>query len=320
MKRTDLLKINNLDVSYGDAKVLRDISVTVQPRSILGIVGESGSGKSTLISTVMGILDKGGTICNGKIIYKDMELLKLSREELRKIRGSEIALVMQNPAASFNPVRKIKYQLHAAVRSHGSLSCKEADERMLELLARMNLPDGNRIMNSYAFEMSGGMCQRTSIAMAMVLRPQLLFADEPTSALDVTVQAMVVGELMNLRNGYGTSVVIVSHNMGVISHMSDRIAVMYAGMILEYGGKNEIIMKPFHIYTQNIIKAIPRMDAPAPCGIAAFRYNGTARGCPVQYGCPNCSPKCIKEVPPLKEIDSGHFVRCWLAYAERKII
>jgi oligopeptide/dipeptide ABC transporter ATP-binding protein len=311
--KVDLLKIENLDVNYGDAPILRGVSMTVQPKRILGIVGESGSGKSTLILATMGILGKGGTIINGKIYFNDVELLKLSREEMRRVRGNEIALIMQNPIASFSPVRIIKHQLHEAVRSHGSLSCAEADERMLELLSRMKLPGGKRIMNSYAFEMSGGMCQRTSVAMAMVLRPQLLLADEPTSELDVTVQAQVVEELMNLRNEYGASIVIVSHNMGVISHMADQIAVMHAGMILEYGEKRELIEHPVHMYTKNIIKAIPRLDAPPPRGVISFKFDRTLKGCPIQIGCPNCFSKCIEETPAIREVKSGHFVRCWLA-------
>lgn len=313
MKATDLLNIENLDVNYGDAPILRGISMTVQSKRILGIVGESGSGKSTLILATMGIMGKGGTIINGKIFFNNVELLKLSREGMRRIRGNEISLIMQSPIASFCPVRKIKDLLHEAVRSHGSISCAEADERMIELLSHMKLPDVKRIMNSYAFEMSGGMCQRTSVAMAMVLRPKLLLADEPTSELDVTVQAQVVEELMNLRNEYDTSIVIVSHNMGVISHMADQIAVMYAGMILEYGEKRELIEHPVHIYTKNIIKAIPRLDAPFPSGVKSFKCDRTLKGCPIQIGCPNCFSKCIEETPTIKEVKSGHFVRCWLA-------
>ncbi|MCB8818224.1 ABC transporter ATP-binding protein [Desulfosporosinus shakirovi] len=306
----DLLTIENLEVRYGETPVLQSVSLALQAGSILGIVGESGSGKSTLLLATMGILGRKGSIQDGRIIYQGTDLLQLSAEKMRRIRGKEIALIMQNPNSSFCPVRKIKHQLHEAVRSHGDLSGSEADRRMLELLARMNLPDGKRIMNSYAFQMSGGMCQRTAIAVAMVLRPQLLLADEPTSALDVTVQAQVIKEIMNLRTEFGTSVVIVSHNMGVISHMADQIAVMYGGLILEYGVKDEIIGNPAHRYTQNIIRAIPRLGAPAPRGIAVFQHERRTQGCPVQKSCPNYADQCLTKTPPLKEISKGHFLRC----------
>ena len=313
MREQDLLTINNLEVRYGETPVLQRVSLALQPGRILGIVGESGSGKSTLVSAIMGILGRKGFLAEGKIIYQGRDLGQLSPEEMRRIRGREIALIMQNPAAAFSPVRKIKHQLHEAVRSHGELSAAEADGRLLELLARMKLPEGRRIMNSYAFQLSGGMCQRLAIAMAMVLRPRLLLADEPTSALDVTVQAQVVRELMNLRSEFGTAVVMVSHNMGVVAHMADEIAVMYGGLILEYGEKQEIIGNPLHPYTQNIIRAIPRLDRPAPRGIAVFRQEKDIQGCPVQRGCPDYREECQRQIPPLREVVGGHFIRCRLA-------
>lgn len=308
-----LLSVQDLHVCYKSAPVLRGVSMDVRPGEILGVVGESGSGKSTTIYAALGILGNGGVISHGSIRYKDAELSAMPVETLRKLRGSRLALIAQNPMQSFHPMRKIKSQLHELVRCHGGISCLEAEERMLALLERMKLPDGKRLLDSYAFEMSGGMCQRASIAMAMVLQPELLFADEPTSALDVTVQAQVVEELMHIRGDFGTAIMIVSHNMGVIAHMADRIVVMYAGMVLEYGAPRTLIRTPAHPYTQNLIHAIPRLNAPAPRGVRSCAPDNGAQGCPYYAGCGKAQPECRWELPPLADMGNGHGVRCWLA-------
>jgi oligopeptide/dipeptide ABC transporter ATP-binding protein len=311
MDNADLLSIENLFVSYGNVPILRDVSIAVRKGEIIGIVGESGSGKSTLISAVMGILGKNGTVDAGKIGFDGTDLLTLNREALRRVRGRQIALISQNPMAAFSPVRKIKAQLHEAVRCHNSVSKYEAEQLMLELLAKMKLPNGKRILNSFAFEMSGGMCQRASIAMAMVMHPDLLFADEPTSALDVMVQAQVIGELMKLREEYGISIVIVSHNMGVISHMVDKVVVMYAGVVLECGNKRDIMKYPAHPYTKNIISAIPQLNAPAPKGVTVGISDRRAEGCVFKTGCPYCDTKCERAMPEWRELENGHFIRCF---------
>jgi oligopeptide/dipeptide ABC transporter ATP-binding protein len=309
----DLLAISDVSVEYGIVPILQRVSMNVRRSEILGIVGESGSGKSTTINAIMGILGNGGRITNGSILYDGIDLSKLSAEQMRRIRGSEIALISQNPVSSFHPLRKIGRQLRELVRCHDKMSYREAEDQMLELLSRMNLKDAKRILDSYAFEMSSGMCQRVSVAMAMVLRPGLLLADEPTSALDVTVQAQVVAELMKIRDDFGTSIVIVSHNMGVISHMADQMMVMYAGMVIDCGETAEIIRHPIHPYTQNLIHAIPKLGVPASRGIKTYTYDVTSGGCVFNSGCVYCRPKCTEEMPYLREIKNDRWVRCWFA-------
>lgn len=173
----ELLKIDHLNVAYGDSPILRGVSMSVNPGEILGVVGESGSGKSTTVYATLGILGKGGHVTEGSVRYGEKELLELSREEMRRLRGSDISLIAQNPVESFHPIRKIGSQLRELVKCHGDISYKEAEEQMLEIMSKINLKDGKRLLNSYAFELSGGMCQRVSIAMSMVLKPKLLLAD-----------------------------------------------------------------------------------------------------------------------------------------------
>ncbi len=306
-----LISIEHLNVNYGDVPALRDICLTVQDNQIIGIVGESGCGKSAIICSAMGILGNGGHVSGGDILYRGTSLLSLSAKRFRRLRGKEIALIAQNPIAAFHPTRKIGSQLHELVRSHKGLTCTEADLRILELFKQMNLKEGKQLLNRYAFELSGGMCQRVSIAMAMVLRPQLLFADEPTSALDVITQAQVVKELMKIRENFGTSIVMVSHNMGVISRMAEEIVVMYDGIIVERGKKTHILCHPFHVYTQNLIKAIPRLHAPAAHGVQTFDKTGIAPGCPFGNRCAKRSKICMDQMPPLRHIKNKHWVRCW---------
>lgn len=306
-----LLSIENLNVCYGHTPVLRGVSMTVEPGEVLGVVGESGSGKSTAIYAALGILGTGGAITGGSIHYGGQELSALPSEDLRRLRGKELALIAQHPMASFHPTRRLKSQLRELVRNHGGMTYQEAEERMLALLSGMNLPHGKGILNRYALELSGGMCQRVSIAMAMVLRPKLLFADEPTSALDVTVQAQVVQELRRIQEESGTGMMIVSHNMGLIAHMADRIVVMYGGLVLEYGTPTQLLRHPAHPYTQNLIRAIPRLHAPAPRGIRTCPPDRRAQGCPFHGGCRVGSPGCLEGLSSPEEREAGHGSRCW---------
>lgn len=307
----ELLTIEKLDVEYGDARILRAVSLSVGEGEIVGVVGESGSGKSTTIYATLGILGKNGRVAGGDIRYAGQSLSDMTSEQLRRLRGSEIALIAQNPLDSFHPIRRIRSQVHDLARCHDGVSTKEAEDRMLEIMEKIRLPDGERILNSYAFEMSGGQCQRASIALAMVMRPRLLLADEPTSALDVTVQKQVAEELMQLRKEYGTAILIVSHNMGVISYMADRVVVMYAGMVLEYGDKTAVIQRAAHPYTQNLIRAIPGMDKPAPRGVKAIEVDRKTPGCPYAGACHKRTELCRKQLPDFTLTEKEHYVRCW---------
>lgn len=304
-------EIQNLKVSYGDQSVLRGVSMSMTPGEILGVVGESGSGKSTAIYATLGILGQEGYVTDGSIIYEEKELLKLPHEKLRCLRGQELSFVAQNPRDSFHPARKIKSQLKEMIRCHKYMTYQEAEEQMLSILDHMSLKDGKRILESYAFELSGGMCQRVSIAMAMILKPRLLFADEPTSALDVTVQKQVAEELLRIREQLNTGIFMVSHNIGVISYMADYVAVMYAGLILESGQSDQIFSHCAHPYTENLIQAVPRLHGSMPRGVISVKCDREAQGCPYYKGCPRHTKLCREQLPPLQKIEDRHYVRCF---------
>ncbi len=255
-----LLDMQHVEVSYNGRAVVQDVSLQMEPGEILGIVGESGSGKSTVIRAAMGLLGNGGAVTRGDIYYKGQNVVDADEEELRKMRGPAMGMIFQNTGASLCPIRSIGDQLHESMNQHEKVSREEVRRRALELFGRMRLNDGDRILNSYPFELSGGMNQRVGIMMAMVLKPDLLLADEPVSALDVTVQAQVVKEMMEMRKVYGTGIAIVTHNIGVVEYMADKIAVMYQGRLVEYGETKKVIHHPEQEYTKKLIGAVLRIN------------------------------------------------------------
>ena len=254
-----LLDMPHVEISYNGKPVVHDVSLQMEPGEILGIVGESGSGKSTLIKAAMGLLGSGGAVTGGDIYYKGMNVLDARGEELRKMRGPAMGMIFQNTGASLCPIRSIEDQLYESVTQHERASRQEIRDRAMELFEKIGLKDGRRILKSYPFELSGGMNQRVGIMLAMILHPDLLFADEPTSALDVTVQAQVVRELIRMRDFCGTGIAIVTHNIGVVEHMADKIAVMYQGRLVEYGDKKDIIENPKEEYTRKLLGAVLRI-------------------------------------------------------------
>lgn len=254
-----VLDMRRVAISYGDDPVVHDFSLSVAPGEILGIVGESGSGKSTVIRSVMGLLEGNGTVTQGEIYYKGQNLLACSKEEWRKLRGNQIGMIFQNAGASFCPVRRIEEQIYESVQQHEKIGKKEIRKRVLELSSQLGLKNGEQILKSYPFELSGGMSQRVGILMAMFLRPQLLLADEPTSALDVVVQKQVIDELLKMRQMYQTSMVIVTHNIGVVRYMADTVAVMHQGKLIEYGKKQEVLENPKEEYTKRLLQSVPRI-------------------------------------------------------------
>ncbi len=255
-----LLDVQHVEVSYNGRAVVHDVSFQLEPGEILGIVGESGSGKSTIIKAAMGLLGNSGAVTRGDIYYKGQNVIDAGADEIRRMRGSAMGMIFQNTGASLCPIRSIGDQLYESVSQHEKVSREEVRDRALMLFDRMRLNDGERILDSYPFELSGGMNQRVGIMMAMALKPDLLFADEPTSALDVTVQAQVVKEMMKMRELYHTGIVIVTHNIGVVEYMADRIAVMYQGRLLEYGKTEDIIHHPEEAYTKKLIGSVLRID------------------------------------------------------------
>lgn len=257
---SNILEYRNVDIHYGKKQVIENVSLAMKPGEILGIVGESGSGKSTLIRAAMGLLGEGGTVTQGQILYQGtnttIDMTQIHGEEMRRLRGAEIAMIFQNAGASLCPIRTIEEQLYEAVLEHESISKGEIRDRVLELFEQLRFTNGEQILKSYPFEFSGGMNQRVGIVLAMVLRPRLLLADEPTSALDVTVQLQVLREMKKLRDMYGTSIVLVTHNIGVVNYLTDHVAVMHQGKLVEYGTKEDVLNHPQDAYTKKLIGSV----------------------------------------------------------------
>ena len=315
---TTILEIEKLNVSYHGTSILQDINMKVEKGEILGIVGESGSGKSTLLKAIIGLLGDNGRVESGRVSFDQVDLLRISQKELRNIRGTQLGMVFQNPGMSFNPIRKIGSQFLEALKNHRKIDEAQAMKQILDMFAKLGLGDGKRILNSYPFELSGGMNQRVAIALAMIMNPQLLLADEPTSALDVTVQAQCVKEMMDLRDHFGTTIIIVTHNMGVVSHMADKVAVMYAGDLVEYGSKTDVLNHPEHPYTKALIASIPQIGGTLPKGIPGQppAFGQVFTGCSFSTRCHLCDDICIHEKPVMHNCENGHTVFCHKCLSE----
>ena len=313
----EILNLKNLSVSYGDINILKDIDLSLKKGEILGIVGESGSGKSTLIKSIMGILDENASI-DGEINFEGKDLASLSLKDYRKIKGKEISMIFQNPTEYFNPTRKISKQFIENIRSHNDISKQEIQKKSINTFKFLGLQDGKKIWNSYPFELSGGMNQRVAIALSIMLEPKILLADEPTSALDVTVQAQVVKELLKLRQKLNTSIILVTHNIGVASYMSDNIGVMYGGRIIEYGESEELINNPKHPYTKMLINSVPVINGNIPNGIEGSlpNFQDIKEGCVFLDRCKYASRECKIKVPSAKYWGKSHWSSCLIESEE----
>lgn len=251
-----MLEIHNLSVRYAkQSPALKAFSLKVKKGEIVGIVGESGSGKTTVLRSIIGALPKESDICSGAIHFLNQPLLQKSQEEWNQLRGTKMSIIFQDTRATLNPIAKIGVQFTDYICTHTQLSKEEAFQLSIEILKKMHLPKGETIMNQYPHQLSGGMCQRVGIAMAMVLQPQLLLADEPTSALDVTTQAQIVRELLQMREQFGTSIVFVTHNLGLAYFLADHLLIMKDGVVVEQGDKESVIHNSTHPYTQKLLAA-----------------------------------------------------------------
>ena len=255
----ELLRYDHVDISYNGFLAVKDVSFTLEPGEILGIVGESGCGKSTLIKAAMGLLGSTGMVTRGDIWYKGKNLPDLPPKELRKLNGPELGMIFQSAGSSFCPIRTIGAQLYETMTEHEKISKAEFLDRAMELLGKLGFEDGKRVLGSYPFELSGGMQQRVGIAAAMLLNPRVLLADEPTSALDVSVQKQVVEEMLLVRKTFGTAIVLVAHNIGVIGAMADKVLVMKNGEAVEYGDTRQVLGSPQAEYTRQLLSAVPRL-------------------------------------------------------------
>ena len=254
-----MLDVQDITVAYSSntEPTIEGFHLEMKPGEICSIVGESGSGKTTVIRSILGLLPGGGKVTKGDILFEGESLLQYSKKQWRELRGTQISMIFQDSGAMINPIRKIGSQYVEYIRAHKNISKKDAFDMAVEMLEKMRLPDGKRIMESYPFELSGGMCQRVGIAMAMTFQPKLLLADEPTSALDVTTQAQIVRQMMQLRDDYHTSIIVVTHNLGVAAYMSDYIIVMKQGIIEDQGTREYILKESKNEYTRKLLEAVP---------------------------------------------------------------
>ena len=255
-----MLEIKDLTIQYGDkAPVVENFSLSLKKGEIITIVGESGSGKSTVLSSILGLLPNGGKIISGDIIYNGESMLNKSLNQWRELRGTEITMISQDSGGTLNPIRKIGKQFVEYIQTHSKMSTKEAEEKAKDMFSKVNLPDPEIIMKSYPHQLSGGMKQRVGIAMALTFHPKIILGDEPTSALDVITQAQIVKEIMDLRKKFDTSIIMVTHNLGVAAYISDKIIVMQNGKIVDAGNKNAVIENPKSDYTKKLLAAVPEI-------------------------------------------------------------
>ena len=254
-----ILTYDSVEISFGGKAVVHDVSFSLEHGEILGLVGESGSGKSTLIKAAMGLLGSDGLVTRGDIRYMDQNILDIPEKEKRKIRGAGIGMIFQDAGASLCPIRTIGEQIYESMCAHTKITRSEAKTRAMDLFDKLNFKDSQRVWDSYPFELSGGMNQRAGIAIAMLMNPPILFADEPTSALDVTTQAQIVRQMMELRDDFGTGIIIVTHNIGVAAYMADQLVVMQHGKVVDQGTRDEVMNHPTSDYTKKLLAAVPEM-------------------------------------------------------------
>jgi oligopeptide/dipeptide ABC transporter ATP-binding protein len=298
---------------------VRDLSFTISSGEVLGLVGESGSGKSVTSLAVMRLLPPQAR-ATGEILLSnngnsEHDLLKLADEEMRPFRGSRVAMIFQEPMTALNPVMKAGDQVAEAVLAHSKISRQEAWSRAVAAMNDVAIPDAERRARDYPYQLSGGMRQRVMIAMAIVNRPQLLIADEPTTALDVTIQAQILDLLAELRSKFGLTMLFISHDLAVISQVADRVAVMYAGSLVELGSKQEIFHAPAHPYTRGLLNAVPTLTTDRTRPLETIEgtvppLHAVPTGCPFEPRCSFRIPECAQALPPLVEVTPGHWARC----------
>lgn len=322
MQNNSLLQIKNLKTCFytsdGIVKAVDDVSWEVAPGEVIGLVGESGCGKSvTALSILRLIPDPPGKIVAGEILFKQKNLMSLSLEEMRKIRGNDISMIFQEPMTSLNPVFTIGAQIAEAIQLHQKLNKKAALEKSIEMLKLVGIPSPEKRAKEYPHELSGGMKQRAMIAMALSCNPKILIADEPTTALDVTIQAQILDLMLKMKDEFNASIVLITHDLGVIAEMAQQVVVMYAGKVMEQADVNEIFENPLNPYTQGLLNSLPKMDTAHKQklntipGIVPSLYD-LPKGCKFSPRCSYVMEVCQESEPGLVEVVPGHFSRCWL--------
>ena len=318
-----LLELKNERVSFftpvGEVKAVNDVTLEMEDGEVLGIVGESGSGKSVTAYSIIGLVADPGRIVGGSVSFEGREIHNLPEKELRKLRGNEIGMIFQDPMTSLNPLYSIGNQICEVILLHTGKSRKEARARAKELLVEVGINEPERRMKQYPHELSGGMRQRVMIAIALACEPRLLIADEPTTALDVTIQAQILELMMELQKLHKMSIIVITHDLGIVASMCRKIAVMYVGGIVEYGTARDIFYNPAHEYTKGLINSIPKIGSaergrlhPIP-GVPVDVLN-LPKGCPFAPRCDNCMKICLKQTPPVVQLSEVHYSSCWLTY------
>lgn len=326
MSSNCLLDIQDLQVSFftpaGEVKAVNGVSYTLDHGEVLGIVGESGSGKSVSAYTLMGIIADPGKIVGGTVEFNGHHIETMSEKEFRKMRGSEVSIIFQDPMTSLNPVFTIGNQLTEMIRLHTNKTKTECKARAIELLGLVGMNEPEKRMKQYPHEFSGGMRQRVMIAMALACEPKLLIADEPTTALDVTIQAQILELMVELKNKINMSIIIITHDLGIVSDVCDRIAVMYAGKIVEIGKTDDIFYNPKHCYTIGLLHSIPKINEQeherlVPIEGTTVDLLNAPAGCPFAPRCDKCMKICLTQMPDYTNIEPGHKSACWLLQKEQ---
>lgn len=316
-----ILEVKNLHTSFfthmGEVQAVRGISFDVEKGDILGIVGESGSGKSVTSLSIMGLVDQPGKITEGSIIFDGKELVNLTHQELSEIRGNDMSMIFQDPMTSLNPVFRVGNQIKEILKTHTEMTKEERHERALELLKLVNIPEPETRIKQYPHQFSGGMRQRAMIAMAISCNPKLLIADEPTTALDVTIQAQIIDLLKKLKDTQDLSIMIITHDLGVIAEICNKVIVMYGGLVMEQGSVFHIFDHPEHPYTKGLHQSVPKNVTGEKKRLVPI--DGTPpdlleppTGCPFYPRCAHAMEVCRQKRPPLFEIEPDHLAACWL--------
>ena len=317
---TPLLTVADLNLEFrtsrGTLKALNGISFDVHPREVFGLVGETGCGKTVTGLSILRLLPKSARVTNGSILFNEKNLLDAPMKEMESLRGREMSMIFQDPSSSLNPVFTIGSQMERVLRQHLKMNAKDAKARAAEMLAKVGLPDVARMLAAYPHQLSGGQQQRVMIAMALLCNPRLLIADEPTTALDVTIQAQILKLLKDLQTQFDFSVILITHNLGVVAQTCGRLAVLYAGRVAEIGSTEDVFNNPQHPYTRGLMNAIPR---PGSRGKKMAAIPGTVPsnpgaiiGCPFAERCEFVFDKCRAEKPNLLKVTDGHFASCFL--------
>ncbi|QTA37647.1 ABC transporter ATP-binding protein [Thermosipho ferrireducens] len=319
MERKPLLSVKNLKTYFytedGIVKAVDGVDFEVYEGETLGIVGESGSGKSVTSLSILRLLDEKGKIEDGEIIFEGKNLLELDEDEMRKIRGNDIAMIFQEPMVALNPVFTVGEQIMEAILLHQDVSKNEARKMAIDMLKKVGIPEPEKRVDEYPHELSGGMRQRAMIAMALSCKPKLLIADEPTTALDVTIQAQILELMKELQREYGMAIILITHDVGVIAENADRVVVMYGGMVMETAEVKELFKETRHPYTWGLLNSIPRLDIEQE---RLYNIPGIVPdplhfppGCRFNTRCEFVEGKCKKEIPPLYEVNKNHLSRCF---------